>query len=37
MANLRFATVKNDFCLVFDKGAEIKQVSDDNSIKERGY
>ena len=37
MANMRFATVKNDFCLVFDKGAEIKQVIDDGTIKDRGY
>ena len=37
MANMRFATVKNDFCLVFDKNAEIQEVPDDQSIKERGY
>ena len=37
MANMRFATVKNDFCIVFDKQAEIKQIADDNQIKERGY
>ena len=37
LANQRFATVKNDFCLVFDKNAEITEVPDDTSIKEKGY
>ena len=33
LANQRFATVKNDFCLVFDRQAEIKEVADDDSIR----
>lgn len=37
LANQRFATVKNDFCIVFDKNAEINEVPDDTSIELKGY
>ena len=37
LANQRFATVKNDFCLVFDKNGEIQEVPDDSSIDQKGY
>jgi hypothetical protein len=28
----KFATVKNDFCIVFDKFSEIKEIEDDGSV-----
>lgn len=34
MANKRFTSIKNDFCIVFEKNAQIKQVDDDGSIAE---
>lgn len=37
IANQRFATVKNDFCLVFDKNAEINEVADDTTIEQKCY
>ena len=37
MANQRFATVKNDFCIVFDRNADIQEVPDDTSIDQKGY
>lgn len=32
MANKRFTSVKNDFCIVFEKEARIELVEDDGSI-----
>lgn len=32
LANQRFATVRNDFCIVFDNNAEITEVPDDTTI-----
>ena len=32
IANSKFTFVKNDFCLVFDKNAEIVEVPDDLTI-----
>lgn len=32
MANKRFTSVKNDFCIVFEKNASICEVEDDGSI-----
>lgn len=37
LANQRFATVKNDFCIVFDNNAEITEVADDTTIEQKGY
>lgn len=37
IANQKFQRIKNDFCLVFDKNAEIVEVPDDNSILNVGY
>lgn len=37
LANQRYTTLKNDFCIVFDKNADIVQVPNDVSIQERGY
>jgi len=32
MANKKFTSIKNDFCIVFEKNACILQVDDDGSI-----
>lgn len=32
IANQRFTSIKNDFCLVFDRQAEIVEVPEDASI-----
>eukprot|EP00347_Sterkiella_histriomuscorum_P004608 403359819 len=37
LANQKFTSIKNDFCLVFDKQADIKEVPDDTSINQNGY
>lgn len=37
MSNQRFTSIKNDFCLVFDKNGEIVEVADDDQIKFKGY
>lgn len=37
IANQRFTSIKNDFCLVFDKQGEIIEVPNDSSINERGF
>ena len=37
LANQRYQTLKNDFCIVFDKNADIVQVPNDCSIQEKGY
>lgn len=34
MANKRFTSIKNDFCIVFEKNAQIVEVEDDGSIAE---
>ena len=34
MANKKFTTIKNDYCLTFDEGADIEEVDDAaNAIK----
>ena len=37
LANQRYQTLKNDFCIVFDKNADIVQVPNDSSIQDKGY
>lgn len=37
IANQKFTSIKNDFCLVFDKQADIVEVPDDSSIQEKGF
>ena len=37
IANQRFTSIKNDFCLVFDKQGDITEVPDDESIKAKGF
>jgi len=32
MANKKFTSTKNDFCIVFEKNASIVPVDDDGSI-----
>jgi hypothetical protein len=37
MANKRFTSIKNDFCIVFEKNASIIEVDDDGSIAEQAF
>ena len=37
MANKRFTSIKNDFCIVFEKTAQIIEVEDDNTIALRAF
>ena len=37
LANRKFSSIKNDFCIVFDRNAEITEVPDDSSIKDVGF
>jgi hypothetical protein len=37
MANKRFTSIKNDFCIVFEKNAQIVEVEDDGSIAEQAF
>ena len=32
MANQKFTSIKNDYCLVFDIGSEIEEVREDKKI-----
>jgi replication factor A1 len=32
MANKKFSSIKNDFCLVFEKNSQIIEAEDDGSI-----
>ena len=34
IANQKYTSIKNDFCLVFDKNAEIIEVPEDESIQD---
>ena len=37
MANKRFTSIKNDFCIVFEKNARIIEVADDGSIDAQAF
>lgn len=37
MANKKFTSIKNDFCIVFEKNAQIIDVEDDGSIAAQAY
>lgn len=37
MANKKFTSIKNDFCIVFEKTAQIHEVEDDGSIALRAF
>jgi len=37
LANQKFTSIKNDFCIVFDKQAEIYKSADDQKIQTTGF
>lgn len=37
MANQKYTQIKNDFCITFDKNAEVIEIPDDSSINLVGY
>jgi len=37
LSNQRYTSIKNDFCLVFDKQGEIVEIPEDESIKYKGF
>jgi replication factor A1 len=37
MANKKFTSVRNDFCIIFEKHSEIKQAKDDGSINNQAF
>ena len=37
MANKKFTSIKNDFCIVFEKNAQILEVEDDGSIAAQAF
>jgi len=32
IANKKYTSIKNDFCITFDKNSEIEEIDDDNKI-----
>ena len=37
MANQKYSSIKNDYCIVFDKSAQITECGEDESIQEVGF
>lgn len=37
MANKRFTSIKNDFCITFDMQTAINEVAEDRAIKQEGF
>ena len=37
MANKKFTSVRNDFCIVFEKNSDIQEVKDDGSISNQAF
>lgn len=37
IANKKFTSIKNDYCLNFDMNAEVVPVEDDKHIKKQGF
>lgn len=37
IANQKYTSIKNDYCIVFDKNSEIVEVEDDSKIKAQGF
>lgn len=37
MANQKYTSIKNDFCIVFDRTSEIVETDDDMGIKNQGF
>jgi replication factor A1 len=33
MANKKYTSIKNDYCITFDRNSEIKEVEDDENIR----
>ena len=37
MANQKYTSIKNDYCIVFDRNSEVQEVEDSNSISALGF
>ena len=37
IANKKFTSIKNDYCLTFDMNGDIQEVEDDAQIKKQGF
>lgn len=37
MANQKYTSIKNDYCIVFDRNSEIEEVEDSNLISVVGF
>lgn len=37
IANSKYSSIKNDYCVVFDRSSEIQEVEDDSKIKGKGF
>lgn len=37
MANKKFTSVRNDFCIIFEKHSEIIEAQDDGSISNQAF
>ncbi len=37
LANKKFTSIKNDYCLTFDQNADVIEAEEDNTIKKQGF
>ncbi len=37
LANKKFTSIKNDYCLTFDHMADVQEAEEDNQIKKQGF
>ena len=37
MANQKYTSIKNDFCIVFDRNSVIEEVENDKAISSQGF
>lgn len=37
IANQKYNSIKNDYCIIFDRNSEIKETEDDSKIKNQGF
>lgn len=37
LANKKYTSIKNDYCLTFDQNTDIVEVEEDNQIKKQGF
>lgn len=37
IANQKYSSIKNDYCIVFDRNTEIEEVADDTKIRNLGF